>query len=103
MTPPAPIEKAQELRIRLQEFEAEPLDAESLRPQIEQRVCEMRAALEGAPDERRAALKAFLGGDRLRVLPDAERGFRVEGLLRVRLKAEPARNQKGAPGRSYGW
>jgi len=80
-----------DVRSRLLELEAEPLDAESLRPQIEQRICEMRAALEGAADERRAALKAFLGDDRLRVLPDAERGFRVEGLLRVRLEAGPAR------------
>ncbi len=54
------------MRSRLQEVEAEPLDAESLRPQIEQRVCEVRAALEGAPDERRAAFKAFLGSDSTR-------------------------------------
>jgi len=84
-----------DVRNRLLELEAEPLDAESPRPQIEQRICEMRAALEGAADERRAALKAFLGDDRLRVLPDAERGFRVEGLLRVRLEAGPARELEG--------
>jgi len=55
----------------------------------------MRAALEGTPEERRAALQAFLGDDRLRALPDAKRVFRVEGLLRVRLQAQPARKPRG--------
>jgi hypothetical protein len=58
--------------------------------------------LEGAPEERRAALQAVLGGERLQVLPDLERGFRVEGLVRVRLEAEPARKPGGVPGRSLG-
>ena len=61
-----------DVRNRLLELEAEPLDAESPRPQIEQRIREMRATLEGALDERRATLKALLGHDRLRVLADAE-------------------------------
>ena len=56
---------------------------------------EIRAALEEAPEERRAALQAILRGDRSQVLPDAEGGFRVEGFLRVRLEAEPARSQEG--------
>ena len=69
-------------------------DLESLHPLIEERVHDLRKALDGSPDERRAALLAVVRDGRFRVFADHERGFRVEGLLRVPL-TEPARDREG--------
>ena len=44
---------------------------------------ELRQAFEGAAEERRAAFRALLGERRMRVLEDAARGFRVEGLFEL--------------------
>jgi hypothetical protein len=64
------------------------LDLESLRPVIEARVAEMRAAFEGSDEHRRGAFRALLGpGGRMRVFPDSERRFRVEGLFELALGA----------------
>ena len=52
-------------------------------------VQEWRAAFEGSPDDARQALRTLLAGERMRVYLDAERGFRVEGLLRVPTSSEP--------------
>jgi hypothetical protein len=49
------------------------------RLRIEELVIEMRQAFDGGPEERRGAFRALLGDRRIRVLEDAERGFRVEG------------------------
>jgi hypothetical protein len=53
------------------------VDVERLRPVIEARVREVRAAFDGAPDQARAALHGLLADQRIPVHPDAERGFRV--------------------------
>jgi hypothetical protein len=57
------------------------LDLETLRPCIVERVQEMRSAFEGEPESAREALRTLLGTRPLRVGPDPDRGFRVEGLF----------------------
>jgi hypothetical protein len=57
-------------------------------------VHDIHAALAGDLPERRDALRVLLSLERLRVFADPERGFRVEGLLRV-LLMEPAREGAG--------
>lgn len=42
---------------------------------------DLRATLEGSPEECRRAFTALLGGRRMRVLADSERAFRVEGFF----------------------
>lgn len=59
-----------------------PVDLDQLRPMIEARVREMRAAFEGSPDDCRATFRALLGDRKMRVFPDEERRFRVEGCWR---------------------
>ena len=44
-------------------------------------VADLRVAPSGAPENARRAFAALLGDRRMRVGPDAERGFRVEGLF----------------------
>jgi hypothetical protein len=55
----------------------------------------MRSAFEGEPEERRAAFRALLDDRKLRVLPDAERRFRVEGLFERALETTDARGPEG--------
>jgi hypothetical protein len=43
---------------------------------------------EGAPERARAALSGLLAGRRMRVGPDPERGFRVEGVFHWPLDLE---------------
>jgi len=69
-------------------------DPEEIRRAAEARVLALRQALESGP-ESRAALRSLLGNRRLRVGPDPDRGFRVEGLLEVELETRTARG--GAP------
>ena len=57
----------------------EPLDLASVRREIEVMVRDLRSLLEGG--DGRAVLKRLLGSERLRVRPDDERGFAVEGEL----------------------
>jgi hypothetical protein len=69
-------------------------------------LAQIETALAGEPETTRRGLDALLAGRRLRVLPDAERGFRVEGALRLRLEAgnppgassPPAGCQEGSGG-----
>lgn len=76
----------------LAEAGAPAFDVEAQRPIVEARVLEVREVLLGAPDQRRPALAALLGpGGRLRVGPDAVRGFRVEGACHVALDTRQAR------------
>jgi hypothetical protein len=67
------------------------VDLEALRPRIAAYVLEMRAAFERAPEERRDAFRALLGNRKMRVFPDAERRFRVEGLFELSLESADAR------------
>jgi len=69
-------------------------DPGEIRRAAEVRVLALRQALEHGP-ESRAALRSLLANRRLRVGPDPERGFRVEGLLEVELETRTARG--GAP------
>jgi DNA invertase Pin-like site-specific DNA recombinase len=57
------------------------VDLEAMRPWIVDRVAEMRTAFESAPENAREALRVLLGTRRLRVGPDPDLGFRVEGLF----------------------
>jgi len=88
------------------EAETTPFDPVALRLVIEAALREMHTALEGDDTARRDTLRALLGPDRLRVYPDAEKGFRLEGALRVRLEpsAHPAarRRAKQVAGGCYG-
>jgi len=52
-----------------------------------ERVEEMRSAFEGEPEAARDALRALLRTRRLRVGPDPDRGFRVEGVFVLPLEA----------------
>jgi hypothetical protein len=49
----------------------------------------------GAPEARRAAFRAFLGDRKMRVLPDPEQQFRVEGLFELVLETADARAREG--------
>jgi len=74
-----------ELQLERREIEARlaqvppKLDLADLRREIAATVRELRQLLDSG--EGRRVLKRLLGDKRLRVLPDAERGFRVEGEL----------------------
>ncbi len=67
-------------------------DAEELRPPLEAALADLGSALRASPDRAREALRRLLPGRRLQVAPDPQRGFRVEGLLRleIRMPSEPA-------------
>ncbi len=67
------------------------MDLDALRRLIAARLREMCAAFEGSPDDRRAAFRALLGSRKMRVFPDAERRFRVEGMLELALDTADAR------------
>jgi hypothetical protein len=71
------------------------LDVDNLRPLIEYRLADLRTALSGEhPERSHQALRELLRGERLRVGPDPERGFRVEGTawFSVGLETGTARN-----------
>lgn len=67
------------------------LDRETLRRLIEPHVLEMRTALLGSPELARTAFRALLVGRRMRVGPDPEQHFRVEGLFELELETADAR------------
>jgi hypothetical protein len=92
----ASLERKRELQRRLAEAEASHPDLELLRPTIEAAIRDLRGALAGDTEARRDALRALLGAERLRVYPDAEKGFRLEGAVRLRLEAPaPVRPGRG--------
>ena len=64
------------------------IDPEALRSSLERRLGELGESLRGDPERARRALAELLRGDRLRVGPDAERGFRVEGTAWLGLETE---------------
>lgn len=60
------------------------IDWDATREQAEALLGELPSLIEAAgPTEARSALREYLGGERLSVLPDAELGYRVEGELVV--------------------
>ncbi len=67
------------------------LDRETLRALVEPRVLEMRSAFLGSPEHARAGFRALLGGRRMRVGPDPERRFRVEGVFELALETTDSR------------
>ncbi|HME73177.1 MAG TPA: hypothetical protein VKM54_25410 [Myxococcota bacterium] len=69
---------------------------EILRATIEARVREVRSAFEASVQDRREAFRALLGNRRMRVGPDPERGFRVEGVFALALEVPNARPLEGA-------
>jgi hypothetical protein len=72
------------------------IDFDAMRPIIESRVLEMREALASAPEERRAAFRTFLAGRRMRVFPDEEQRFWVEGLFELCLETPDAQAHEGS-------
>ena len=74
-----------------------PIHAEGLRPELERRVRDLRAAFAGAPEETRAAFRLLLAGDRMQVHRDAKRAFRVEGVFHVPLMRERPGAQASGP------
>jgi hypothetical protein len=93
----ASLERKRELQRRLAEAEASEPSLGLLRPAIEAAIRDLRGALAGDADARREALRALLGAERLRVYPDAEKGFRLEGAVRLRLEAPaPVRPGRGS-------
>jgi hypothetical protein len=79
------------LRRRLRRSEPQ-IDVDELRGAIERTVRDLGAWLTGTPEQGRAALVALLGDRRLRVGPDAERGFRIDGELELALELRTARD-----------
>jgi len=59
-----------------------PFDPMAMRPVIETTLVQIHAALPGSPME-------LLGAERLRIYPDAVKGFRLESALRVRIVDAP--------------
>lgn len=86
-------EEEDTVRARVQAARAR-YDEERLEGVLLAQVRQLRQLLEGSPDETRAVLRLLLGDDRLRVRPDPDRGFAVEGLARLTLNTRNAR----APG-----
>ena len=81
------------LETRVRELELEVLDVEALRPRIEARLSDLRRHL---AEDGRDALRALFRGERLRVGPDPDRGYRVDGRAWLRLPArEGARRSAG--------
>ena len=76
-----------EILARLERAPA-PLDFDALTAAVMADVQDWHSAFDGSPDARRA-LRALLAGERMRVYSDGERGFRVEGMLRVPTSSEP--------------
>jgi len=73
---------------------------DELQPVIESYVLEVREALVGDdPRRARATFGALLGERRMEVRPDAEMGFRVEGLFRLAIESENARRPQQIDGR----
>ena len=88
----ASLERKRALQRRLAEAEAQavPFDPVALRPVIEATLTEIHAALAGDPTERREALRALLGAERLRGYPAQPR---VELQWRAPLTSRSARLQ----------
>jgi len=73
------------------------VDLDRLWPIAEARVFELREALAQGGDRTRDALRALFGGGRLRVGPDPERGFRVDGWLALAIGGEESAREGVAP------
>ncbi len=58
---------------------------------VKERVLDLRSAFDGEPEGVRAALRALLGDTRMRVGPDPERDFRVEGVFHWSFETQAAR------------
>lgn len=76
------------------------MDFPAMRRAIEARVRGLLETLQrGAPAQSRTVLRSLLGDRRLRVGADAERGFRVDGLLEVEIEIGATAAQDPGPGR----
>ncbi len=58
---------------------------------VKERVLDLRSAFDGEPEGVRSALRALLGDTRMRVGPDPERDFRVEGVFHWSFQTQAAR------------
>ena len=70
-------------------------DPEELRRPLERALADLGSALRASPDQAREALRQLLAGRRLRVGPDCQRSFRVEGLLRLEMRMPPDSPSEG--------
>ena len=91
-----------EIKARL-EHQPVPIDPEALRAPIEARLRDLSGWLaDRGGDSARQALDALLAGSKLRVSPDPDRDFRVDGILRVAVKPSGSDPLGGdASGRTY--
>lgn len=88
-------------RAQLAESEIK-VDRAALRALIIDTVREINEALAGDVERARGVLRALLGDRRLRVGPDPERGFRMDGMLELTLEGQPARGSRRRAGRVGG-
>ena len=66
---------------------------ERIRSLVDAKLADLGGLIEGRPERCREALQGWLGGRRLSVYADDEKGFRVEGLIRLRLETRAARGE----------
>ena len=71
---------------------------DEIRERVRSKLDDVAGVLARGPQEARGALSALLAGRRLAVHADEDRGFRVEGVLRLGLETRNARDSEG-PGR----
>ena len=57
---------------------------------------DLRAGLGGSPERGRGILRALLGGERIRVAPDSERDFRLEGTFCLEVETGTARDRQAS-------
>ncbi|HKE11200.1 MAG TPA: hypothetical protein VKE73_06475, partial [Myxococcota bacterium] len=74
------------------------VDLDRLWEVAEARILDLRGALLAGGDKTRAALRSLFGGEPLRVTPDPERKFRVDGCLWLSLAQEKEARAEGRPG-----
>jgi hypothetical protein len=82
------------------ESEPDPIrvDLDRLWEVAEARIRDLRTGLLAGGDKTRAALRSLFGGEPLRVAPDPERKFRVDGCLWLSLAQEKEARADGRPG-----
>jgi len=82
------------LHAQLERQPAEP-DRDSLRALLAERAAQFQEQLAASPERGRAVLRALFEGRRMRVSPDPERGYRVEGEFGLSLELPETRIARG--------
>jgi len=74
------------------------IDLSALREPIAEMVTNLRSLLGATPEEGRMALGALFGQEKLRIRPDPERGFAIQGVATLDLNSLPAPGRDEATG-----